>query len=86
MGDCVSETFVEFLCGDIRCPYLKSNYPRVATAKTAFDPFQQATGQTATAMLWRDSDRGDVAGVVRLEQADNESGHRAVLGNHAVRN
>src|SRR5258708_830590 len=37
-------------------------------------------------MFRRNPNRGYVAGVVRFEQPDNETSHRAILCDHAVRN
>ncbi len=37
-------------------------------------------------MFRRDPDRGDVTGMVGLEETDDKTGHRAVFSHHPIRN
>src|SRR5262249_9236796 len=47
--------------------------------------FHQTTGESPPTVLRCNPDRSDVSCMVRLEQSDNETGHRTVLSNDAVR-
>src|SRR5205823_5363945 len=86
LGHRVSKTQIQLLSGNVVRSNLKPDNARASTTETIFNPFQETARQAPASMFWSDADSRDMAGVVRLEQPDYESSHRAILHYHAIRN